>query len=361
MVKFIFGRELTEEDEFFDREDYVNLFINYIERRQPIALLAPRRMGKSSLLNYVKLKVKDKYVVAKISLEGIMSIEDFTDELTEKLILEAVSNSLKMRFKTVASSLVSSLNQFLGSIKSFGIKLSNLEFYIDRYSLFKEERLQPSEILDHVLLLPQRTAEDLGKNVVLMIDEFQKIRMLKQPFPKILELARKRFQESKNVEVIVSGSELGLMEEMITQSKEPFYNYFKIEKLKPFDKETSIRFLNEGLRGKCKEYYEKIYEITEGIPAWLNLAGLVFEKGECSIEAFLKDPNIEIELKKDLEGLTRNEIKVLKGLSEGKKLSEIKVANVYRVVKSLINKGLVEKVDEEYKIIDPILLFYLRK
>jgi sugar-specific transcriptional regulator TrmB len=48
-------------------------------------------------------------------------------------------------------------------------------------------------------------------------------------------------------------------------------------------------------------------------------------------------------------------------LSEGKKLSEIKVANVYRVVKSLINKGLVEKVDEEYKIIDPILSFYLRK
>jgi sugar-specific transcriptional regulator TrmB len=42
-------------------------------------------------------------------------------------------------------------------------------------------------------------------------------------------------------------------------------------------------------------------------------------------------------------------------------LSEIKVAKVYRVVKSLINKGLVEKVEEKYKLIDPFLSFYLRK
>lgn len=42
-------------------------------------------------------------------------------------------------------------------------------------------------------------AEDAGKNVVLKIDEFQKIRALKQPFP--------RSQESRNVEAIISCSE----------------------------------------------------------------------------------------------------------------------------------------------------------
>lgn len=35
--------------------------------------------------------------------------------------------------------------------------------------------------------------------------------------------------------------------------------------------------MNEGLRGKCRELYGEVYEITGGIPAWLNLAGLVFE------------------------------------------------------------------------------------
>ncbi|AAK42280.1 ATP-binding protein [Saccharolobus solfataricus] len=360
MVKFIFGRELTEEDEFFDREDYVNVLLSYINRRQPVAILAPRRMGKSSLLNYIKIKLGNEYIVAKISLEGITSIEEFADELTSKLVLEALSKSLKMRAKNTISSLVASLNQFLGSIKSLSIRMQNLELYIDRYSLFKENKLKPSEILDDVLLLPQRIAEDTGKNVVIMIDEFQKIRVLKQPFPKILELTRKRLQESKNVEIIVSGSETGIIEEMITEAKEPFYNYFKIERLKSFDKETSIRFLNEGLKGKCKEYYEKVYELTEGIPAWLNLAGLIFER-ECNIEAILEDPNVEIELKKDLEGLTKNEIKVLKGLAKGNKLSEIKVSNIYRVIKILKNRGLVDKINDEYKIIDPILSFYLKK
>ena len=97
------------------------------------------------------------------------------------------------------SSIVASLNQFLGSIRSLNIRMPNLEIYVDRYTLFKERRLKPSEVLDDVLLLPQRVAEDAGKNVVLMIDEFQKIRALKQPFP--------RSQGSRDVEVIISGSE----------------------------------------------------------------------------------------------------------------------------------------------------------
>ncbi|BCU67747.1 hypothetical protein HS7_11840 [Sulfolobales archaeon HS-7] len=175
-----------------------------------------------------------------------------------------------------------------------------------------------------------------------------------------MELTRKRLQESKNVEVMISGSETGIIEEMITGAKEPFYNYFKIERLKPFDKETSVRFLDEGLKDRCKEHYEKVYEITEGIPAWLNLAGLVFER-ECKIEVFLEDPNVEIELRRDLEGLTKNEIKVLKGLAREDKLSEVKVSNIYRVIKILKNRGLVDKVDHEYRVIDPILSFYLRK
>ena len=121
MVKFIFGRELTEEDEFFDREDYVNILLSYINRRQPVAILAPRRMGKSSLLNYIKLG--NEYIVAKISLEGITTIEEFADELTSKLVLDALSKSLKMRAKSTISSMIASLNQFLGSIKSLNIKM----------------------------------------------------------------------------------------------------------------------------------------------------------------------------------------------------------------------------------------------
>jgi hypothetical protein len=88
-------------------------------------------------VNYIKIKARDEYIVAKVSLEGITSIGEFVDELTNKLILETLSNSLKIRVKSAFSSLVASLNQFLGSIKSLGIKTPNLEFYIDRYSLFK--------------------------------------------------------------------------------------------------------------------------------------------------------------------------------------------------------------------------------
>ncbi len=350
MVKFIFGRELTEEEEFFDRDEEVRTLINYIENRQPAAIIAPRRIGKSSLLNFVKLKVSDKYIVAKLSLEGITSVEEFGDELNRKLILDSLAKSLKLRIKFNLTNVLDSLNQFLGSIKSIGVKLNNLEVYIERYSLFKQERLKPNEVLDDILLLPQRTAEDLNKRVVIMIDEFQKIRYLKQPFPRILEMMRKRFQESDLVEVIISGSEVGLIEEMLENPKEPFYNFFKIERLRPFDKETSIRFLDEGLKGRCRDLYERGYEITKGFPAWLNLFGLVLEK-ECSIDAFFNDPNVEIELRRDLDGLTRNELKVLKGLAQGQRISQIQVSNPYRVINSLRNKGLIEKSLTQYCLI----------
>ena len=62
-----------------------------------------------------------------------------------------------------------------------------------------------------------------------------------------------------------------------------------------------------------------------------------------------------------MEGLTRNEIRVLRGLARGEKLGEIRVPNKYRVVKALRNRGLVEKTNDEYRIVDPVLSFYLRK
>ena len=50
MVKFIFGK-LTEEDEFFDREDYVSLLLNFVSRRQPVALLVTRPLSALSLVS----------------------------------------------------------------------------------------------------------------------------------------------------------------------------------------------------------------------------------------------------------------------------------------------------------------------
>lgn len=92
-------------------------------------------MGKSPLLNYVRARPGEEYIVAKVSLEGI---EGLADELTSKLVLDALSKSLKVRVKATMSSIVASLNQFLGSIRSLNIRMPNLEIYVDRYTLFKE-------------------------------------------------------------------------------------------------------------------------------------------------------------------------------------------------------------------------------
>lgn len=61
---------------------------------------------------------------------------------------------------------------------------------------------------------------------------------------------------------------------------------------------------------------------------------------------------------KDLAGLARNELRVLRGLARGEKLGEVRVPNKYRAAQE---QRLVEKINEEYRIVDLDLSSYLRK
>jgi len=366
MTKFVFGRELMSEDELFDRESELDIIIRSCKVRQPLAIIGYRRVGKSSLLNIAKLKLENDFIIAKFSAEGVVSLESFAERLSKTLILEAVSKSLRLRAKVYINERINrALNMFLGSVKELKIKLDNIEFYIKMYNDFIEKRIKPSEFVEEVLDLPQRIGEDLNKQVVIMIDEFQQIRMLKQPFPNILRLMRNKFQSHNRVNYIISGSEVGIMEDMLNKRDQPFYAFFRILRLEPFNKEISINFLKSGLDTlgiKCDEHIlERVYEITKGFPAWLNLAGIRLSENNCNIEAFLNDPTIKSMINADLDGLTKKELNVLKLIAKGnKKPSELGVSNIFRVLKALRKRGLIDKGEDGYFIIDPIIEYTLK-
>lgn len=366
MVKFIFGRELVSEDELFNREVELDIVVKSCSLRQPLAVIGYRRIGKSSLLNIAKLRLEHNFIVAKFSVEGVSSLEDYAERLSKALILEAISKSLRLRIKEyVGVRIGRALNMFLGSIKELGVRLDNVEFYIKTHNDFIEGRIKPVEFIGEVLDLPQRVGEDLNKPVVVMIDEFQQVRMLKQPFPNILRLMRSRFQSHSRVNYIISGSEIGVMEGMLNKRDQPFYAFFRILRLEPFSRETSISFLRDGLKelgATCSEsVLEHVYEITRGFPAWLNLAGIKLLEGSCSVESFLRDPTIKSVVNMDLSGLTRKELNVLKSIAKGSRTpSELKVSNVFRVLKALRRRGLIDKGDEGYFIVDPIIEYTLK-
>ncbi|AAT43516.1 AAA family ATPase [Picrophilus oshimae] len=360
-MKFIFGREL-DLNELYDRKDEISDILKSYKTRQPLAVTGYRRMGKSSILNAARsILEKNDVLVVKFNIEGITSVNDYSSRLLNALI---DSISKRYRLKYYREEIKRKINLFLGGIEQIGIRFDNFEFILKRYNDYLDNRLKASEIIENIIDMPEKFAEDLGTKMVLMIDEFQYIRMLKEPFPEILRTMRSRFNEHKNVNYIISGSETGILDEMLNNHDEPFYAFFKNIEIGPFNHDQSIDFLSAGFKDMnltCDiETLEKIYIITGGIPAWLNLAGIDLSWNKCSIDSFLQDPTYKNIINHELSMLTRNELSLIKMLSSGKGFNEIKISNKYRVVKSLIRHGLVRKINNEYKISDNLINYYLR-
>ncbi len=359
-MKFIFGRELNL-GEIYDREKEINEIIRSFDTRQPLAVIGYRRMGKSSILNAAKsLLENNNVIVVKFNLEGILNLSDYSNRLINSLI-DSISQKYKLKY--YKEEIRRKLNMFIGSIEQIGLKFNNFEFTLKRYNDFLENRLKASEIIENIIDLPEKFAEDLNIKIMVMIDEFQYIRMLKEPFPYILRLMRSKFNEHKNVNYVISGSEMGILNEMLNSKNEPFYAFFKTIEIKSFSHGQSIDFLMAGLKTdgiKCNhEILEKIYNITSGIPAWLNLAGIDLINGKCDVNYFLKDATYKNIINFELNSLTKNEMTLMKLLSEDIPMKEIKLSNKYRVLKSLINKGLVFNINDKYELSDSLVKYYI--
>ena len=359
-MKFIFGRELNV-GELYDRKNEVNTLLNSYKTRQPIGVIGFRRVGKSSILNNVKyLLEKDNVLVLKFSIEGISNLNEYSNRLIYSMLKEL---SKKYKLKYYKEEIKRFINKFLGSINQINIKLPDFEIILNKYNDYLESRIKASEILENLIDLPEKLAEDLGEKIVVIIDEFQYIRKLKEPFPEILRLMRSKFNEHINVQYMISGSEIGIINELLNDRNQPFYAFFRVIEILPFNKTESINFLEEGLQSynkKCdRTILEEIYDITSGIPAWLNLAGLDLVENNCDIKYFLNDQTYKNIISYELNNLTKNEISLLKELSTNKEMNEINISNKYRVTKALINKGLIIEDQNKFIITDGLIKYYL--
>jgi AAA+ ATPase superfamily predicted ATPase len=79
------------------------------------------------------------------------------------------------------------------------------------------------------------------------IDEFQYLRFAKQGLPEVFHRMRAKWQFHNNVTYVVSGSEVWMLQAMVGDRREPFY-FFYVMGVMPFERETSVSFLEEGFK-----------------------------------------------------------------------------------------------------------------
>jgi AAA+ ATPase superfamily predicted ATPase len=239
--------------DFFDRDEEIE---KLKELRTPIILvLGLRRTGKSSIIRISLNELKVPYIYLDLRMfeeRNYLSYKEF--------ILEFQNEVYKLTKKF--PSLVDFLKEIQG-VKIFGNEI--------KFSWNKKERASFSSILNAI--------EKIGKKIVIVMDEAQEL--IKLRGTNLLPSLAYAYDNMKNVKIILSGSEMGMLYDFlkIEDPDSPLYGRaFSTIELKPFNKEETIDFLKKGfeeIRVDFKEY-EKVYERIGGIPGWLTYFGFTY-------------------------------------------------------------------------------------
>ncbi|QXJ31218.1 AAA family ATPase [Saccharolobus shibatae] len=371
---FVYGKPTNNP---FGREKEIESLIRLYKLGQPVGLIGPRRIGKTSLLlaSLEQSSIPFSLISAEEFIRGEKGF-DFAEFLSAYITTVTATIYSKAGYKVIlekGKSYLKQLRDLLGQIKvTFNVPelYSVIELTLDKAEKRKNLKNEFREAMD----LPQILAEKFGlEKIVIGIDEFQYLRLAKQSIPGIYHVMRSKWQFHKNVTYVISGSLIGMMMELLNSREQPFYQFFYLMKVNPFDRKTSIDFLRKGfeLNGlKISEgEIELIVNQVDGFPAWLNLVGIkiITERRSVReiIDSLARDVNLVTALENDLKKLSSTARAVLKSLAKlggaGRpKDLGMDLLSVNRGLKQLINYGFVDKEERGiYRIIDPMLTKYL--
>jgi len=270
---FKFGKEVGGY-QFYDRvEDARRLRQKMVDGSSNVVLFAPRRYGKTSLVQKVlqQLAVED----------GIKSLcFDLTKTPTVELLCQGYANAV-YRALQGRGDWTQSFMRYLAlwnpslSVDVAGVATFKLNANVNLGIL--------TESITSVLDLPERIAEEQGGvPFVVAFDEFQEIADISSEFP-LEKIFRSCIQAHKNVRYVFLGSRTHLMKRMFGDATRPFYNSASTMPLAKPPEEESREFLISRFRDAGIEIgndqVEAILRISQNVPYYLQeLASGVFEQ-----------------------------------------------------------------------------------
>lgn len=180
---------------------------------QRMLLLAPRRFGKTTLLlNLIDILRKHKHCCVYVDIFSTTSIDDFANLLLDSIVKSQALNNIQKVSKWIKDNLLNLRANFKLSTNYQGdISLEPMVFKSFETALKKIEEA----LLD---------LESLGKKqpVLLVIDEFQTILEWDKD-QKLERQLRTIIQRFKNLNIIFSGSQVSLLQQIFTSADRPFF------------------------------------------------------------------------------------------------------------------------------------------
>jgi len=219
--------------------------------------LGIRRVGKTSLVRAYLNSRSIPYIW--IDFRSALVDENYVDDQEITRQLEKGLSSLLPRHKKLKEGL-----KAISGISIFGVSV--------KFS----EAVRQSTIISNLETLDKIARE----RVIIVLDEAQYLRFLRQL--NLLNIMAYTYDNLQNIGFILTGSEVGLLEEYLKldDPTSPLYGRFiRVIKVKRFTKEQAMDYLVKGFKEAKMTpdigHIESIVDALDGIVGWLSLYGYI--------------------------------------------------------------------------------------
>ncbi|MCE4610585.1 MAG: ATP-binding protein [Desulfurococcales archaeon] len=349
-------RPKTRREELYDRDSELTALEEFVDRGSPLMVVfGIRRVGKTSVVKVFlsEANIPYIYIDARVFEEG-----GFRKELVYRVLSEEL-NRLRGRWHSIL--------EYLKVVE--GVEVSGFSVRFDL-----RRRLSLVEVFKKL----DEWAGDSGRKIIIAVDEAQLLRYLKGgkgriDFTAVISYC---YDNLSHIKFVITGSEVGVLRDFLGFNDPSSWLYGRIRDeliVERFDREKSIDFLEKGF-SECGvkspiTVIEEIVNKVDGIPGWLTYFGYRFCKNP--------DPGVIREAFNEAKAMALSEVKklpskyyiyALKAIALGynrwksiKQAMEVWVghslsnAQVSRTLQMLSKLSFIEKRDDEYIILDPVI------
>lgn len=368
---FVVGKYLSDEY-FCDRVEETEFLRKQIHNGRNVALISPRRIGKSGLIQhfFCQEDIKEYYHVFFVDIYATTSLAELVYTLGKDLYEQLKPQPTKWKekfFQTISSFRMGFKLDAMTGAPSFDLGLGDVQ--------------APQTTLDEIFAY----IEEADKPCIVAIDEFQQIGEYAEK--NVEALLRTKIQKCTKAQFIFSGSKRHVMSNMFNSPSKPFYQSAISMGLEPIPlnvySDFAMRLFEKRDKHIEQSVIEKVWNLYDGytwfVQMMMNeLFSLTNDKDTCREEIIVEaQHNIvmlqEASYKDLLSKLPPKQKTVLQAIAkEGiacnitsskfiKKYNLNSASSVQSAVKLLLKNDLITQIDNTYRVYDYFFMEWLAK
>lgn len=367
---FVVGRYVSDKY-FCDREEETIFLKKQIENGRNVALISPRRLGKTGLIHhfFTQHSITNDYYTFFVDIYATSSLAEFVYLLGKAIYEELKPKKTQWteRFFNIISSLRIGfkLDTITGE-PTFDIGLGDIQ--------------SPQTTLDEIF----QYLECADKPCIVAIDEFQQIGNYAEK--NVEALLRTKIQQSTNTSFIFSGSKRHTMSNMFNSASKPFYQSAITMPLAPIPIDVYADFASQMFemydKNVNQQLIETVYKQFEGYTWYVQmimneLFALTSTHELCDIDKLeIARKNIiqsqENAYKEMLSNLSHKQKILLQaiakeGIAEGitsakfiKKYNLSSASSIQAALKPLLENDLLTQNENRYRVYDYFFADWLK-